>query len=281
MILKVDQTSHNLGNKYETKQGTNLLYTGKTPLYSSSGDIQLFSADNSLLFCGRYKTNSLQNSFTIINILRKHRSDIYGVYDQNSLEIAEIYRESKNNLEKNICLRIGTEEYKIYILLRGRKETLLIFRENEQIGQVISSTITVNLKNSYTVFLLNEYQDKIGIICLSILYYDHQLHGDRGKMECGVSTIAAWNYSKGNELYDPSWMHQHFPHIKIEPLQINENYNQRMKRIITIVPFLFILLWLAILLYFIIYREPFEILALLFILFGVDILRWIRHRLWQ
>ncbi|MGL6197554.1 MAG: hypothetical protein ACRC3H_01345 [Lachnospiraceae bacterium] len=281
MIVKVDQTSHNLGNKFEIKEGTTLLYTGKTPLYSSSGDIQLFSADNSPLYCGRYKTNSLLNSFTIINILRKHRSDIYGVYDQSSLEIAEIYHESKKIAERSICLRIGTEEYQLYILLRGRKEILLVYQGNEQIGQVISSTFTVNLKNSYTVFLLNEYQDKIDIICLSILYYDHQNHSDSGKMEVGVSTIAAWNYSKGNELYDPSWMNQHFPHIKIEPLQVNVNYNRKMKRIMTLAPFLFILLWLAILVYFIIFREPFEILALLFILFGVDILRWIRHSLWQ
>lgn len=239
-VIHINQIYAGTKKEYEIF-GMNAMYTAETPFYNKRGPVQL-SGPNDASWLMKCKTPPLGRLIPFglgswgTGFGRKLRKWDYIILfnDQAKGSISTLrYDKNKTRYEVAFDDRIC----RIYPLLQGKHEFLLVFYGNTQIAHIKRETITRDLLGNYTVYLLDDFSAFVVPIILSVLYYNNYEHGNHGKSHKNASTQRTWGYSYGdaNELYDPHWLTAHFPKEPTESVEIDLEKSRGVGRRLTIV----------------------------------------------
>ena len=228
MLLSVQQTKAGAKKEYHVQGGTRH-YFGKAPSLRSQGNIQLNDSVD-LKWQLKYQS-SLLAAIPVGDSLGRQRSIHHHqlVYQEQPVgEISELLYEK---VMSRFDVKYKKLSCQIYPLRYGKQEALLVFVGELQIAHIKRETATVDLKDQYLLYLLDQEQAYEVPLLLFILYYDHWYHGDRGKMRKNyhLQTSGYW-FSEAVARYDAHWLSKNFPEDSSAPIVIDPRAYEAKKR---------------------------------------------------
>lgn len=228
MLLSVQQTKAGAKKEYHVQGGTRH-YFGKAPSMWSQGTIQL---NDSVERKWQLKyQSSLLAAIPVGDWLGRQRSIHHHqlVYQEQPVgEISELLYEK---VMSRFDVKYKKLSCQIYPLRHEKQEALLVFVGELQIAHIKRETATVDLKDRYLLYLLDQEQAYEVPLLLFILYYDHWYHGDRGKMRKNyhLQTSGVW-FSEAMARYDAQWLSKNFSEDSSAPIVIDPRAYETKKR---------------------------------------------------
>lgn len=279
MRLKVHQTKAGINKEFQVLGGTRQ-YFGISSSLRSEGKIQLKdSADRKWQL--KYKRPSLSASIPVgTSVGRQRRIHHHQIMyqEQQVGEITELLYEKVLNRFDVQYQKLTCQIYPVHY---ENFEGFVVFSGNSQIAQMNRETETYDLKDHYSLYLLDEESTYEIPLVLFILYYDHWYHGDRGQVRKNYQMkTQRYSFSEKMFRYDPEWLAKHFPNENAQPLRVDrEEYEAKKSQRIflqAVLELAFVILFPAIMVYLVV-TNPIRLIPLSII--GIYfVVRWLfRH----
>jgi|GEM_PF-3030296 len=240
MIIEVRQTKANLKKEFKIYYNGELQYTGKQAGLSSRNPSWLFNLDGSVQFESSenkksYWRNRLMSwLFTLVVLFAWLAFDSFlvavlaaviycllssliptvtkacDILDGNEEKVARFRRILKGLLTGYYSMEYGGREYRLYTLARSHYQYISIYLDDTQIAQINKDLHTVNNRDNYTLYLLDEEAAMADLLAMFVLYYDNYEHGNQGEAFVGYKKNWKWTWSKTDRFYDETWLPSHF-----------------------------------------------------------------------
>lgn len=245
MIIKVEQTKSNLKNKFEIKVNNELKYLAGTPWMDINVPLNIdrirtcviTNIDESI----RYKScyNIAENiSNTIIPmkwvVTGEQKNRIYKILDKEENTCGEFSKVTNGFLDTKYVIEYGKYKLKSYDISVGKTRNILIYKDEFQIAEIIKPLNVSNNKDSYYIFLLDEYSELETILSFFTIYFDYQNYSNNGEIvACKEEVSIEYTYSKNNKFYDKNWISNHFNKEDVDLVnnQILENRKNTINNI--------------------------------------------------
>jgi uncharacterized protein YxjI len=225
MILKVQQTKHDLKNAYQITSGGKLLYSACASNLHKLGDLTIYDKNGQCL-CTLSRTVKMQellipDLLTVFPI--EKTKDFYQLEGALS---GTFYHRIKGLSVSEYHIQTDISSLVIHPLYHGSRELFLVFTaDEEQIALIERHTTVVNQKDAYTLYLTERYEHTALLLSAWILLYDHQNYGDQREVSAGISKTWSWSMpgAKGRKLYNPKWGQDEFQEQAPKPLFSNNS----------------------------------------------------------
>ena len=132
------------------------------------------------------------------------------VWDSNDKRVARFYHRNRGLLTAYDVIEETGKKYKVYNVARGRYLYLSVYCDGRQIAQINKDLHTVNNKDNYTLYLLDDDVESADMLSLFVLYYDSLNHGNQGEVFVGVKKNWSWTWSKTDRFYNEDWLSTRF-----------------------------------------------------------------------
>lgn len=230
MIINVDQIKTGLKIEYAIS-GADKTYMAKAPAMRDTGQIKLLGPKENLWTLMFKKPPLFGKSSSLgISFGFKHQYNEFRIM-QNETALGLISKVRYDKVKTRYEVSFNKSVSLIYPLFQGKNEILLVFRDGIQIAQIKRETFTRNLKDSYIIYIPDEFSAFVIPLLLFVLYYDHCEYGNRGEFRKGsVNQTYGYSYGEAHLRYDPQWMGLHFPHVKNTPLEIDIEKSKTLGR---------------------------------------------------
>jgi len=232
MIINVCQIKSGVSMAFDIRVNEKTVYKGVSPSLRKAGAVSMVEADTGTnVFNSYYRAVSFVDWLIPFTFKRTRKRNIYELFDNSGEKTAVITKVNYELIKEAYYIEIGSSLYKVFPLMRGNREVLLVYLDNQQVAQIERSTITHDLKDNYVIYLPDEAQQLMPFLSMFVLYYDHTNHGNRGEVRKGFKQKEwKWSYTEANELYDPSWIKRYFPNVNVDPVPIDNEYNEKVKK---------------------------------------------------
>lgn len=240
MIIKVHQTKANLKKEFEIYFNDNLQYTGKqsggssrTPswLFYPDGNVRFHSSENKKAY---WRNRLISWGFALVVLFVWLTSDsvlfamlaaviyillfslipnatkVCTILEGGGEQAARIRHITKGLLTGYYSMECGGREYRMYTLDRSHYQYISVYVDGAQIAQINKDLHTVNNRDSYTLYLLDEEAAIADLLAMFILYYDNYECGNYGEAFVGHKKNWSWTWSKTDRFYDKAWLPSHF-----------------------------------------------------------------------
>lgn len=224
MIINVQQTKSSSTAKEFTITGADYTYIGYTPGMHNTGSIGLAVNDINapLLWTMKYQAPPFFQRLAIGAAFGRKLRQCEYVMLQNDIDMGLISQFRYDKVKTRYDVSLYGVTCQIYPLLQGGAEFMLVFYDGRQIAHLRRETVTRDLKDFYSIYLLDSASSFAVPLILFTLYYDHWEHGDREKFQKGSRHKSyGWSYGDAQELYDTSWLPRHFPQVEPESVEID------------------------------------------------------------
>lgn len=246
MVVEVRQTKANLKQEFEIYCDGKLQFIGKQSGYSSRSPSWLFNQDGSVRFKSSvnkkaYLRNQLINwlfalvvllawlasdsflvaalaavIFILLSFLIPNATKVCDICDSNEDKAARFRHLLKGLLTGYYSIECGGGEYRLYTLDRSHYQYISVYIDGSQIAQINKDLHTVNNRDNYTMYLLDEDAAMADLFAMFILYFDNYEHGNHREVFVGTKKNWSWTWSKTNRFYDETWLPSHFGWDKVE-----------------------------------------------------------------
>lgn len=276
MYITVEQTKAGAKKECRIFDGQRQ-FDGKAPSVQRYGTIELASLSD-LNWKLKMYPPSLAQSISIGTAFGRRRRVNHCAIFQQEQHIGEFSLLRYDKVKELFELNYQGIACRIYPLFYDSSEVLLVYRDDQQIAQIERDTITYDLMDNYSIYLLDETKNCEIPLILFTLYYDHCFHGDQGTAEKNYQTKSyKYSFGEGTDRYDPDWMSNHFPEYATSPIAIDPIRYEKMKKrrlfLNMLLEVLFFIL-VPVSLFFVVARNPMWLVPIA--LFGVYwvIRRW-------
>lgn len=220
MILKVQQTKHDLKNTYQITSDGKLLYTACASNLHKLGNMIIYG-ENGQSLCTLSRTVKLQEFLipTILTIFPIEKKKAF--YQLEGALNGTCYHRLKGPSICEYHIQTDANSLVIYPLCHGSRELFLVFTaDEEQIALIEHHTTVLNQKDTYTLYLTRRYEYNALLLSAWILLYDHQSYGNQKEVSAGIEKTYGWSLSgtKGQKLYNPKWGQDEFQEQAPKPL---------------------------------------------------------------
>ncbi|UQZ89718.1 hypothetical protein C4J81_11080 [Deltaproteobacteria bacterium Smac51] len=239
MIIKVRQTKANISHKFRIYYDNKRKFDGTQTGYARCPSCWLYNLDESLYLEGRGKRKGLLRakilnlifcigalitwlSFISVPIVILYValfffiatrfptvSDLCIILDDTGKKVASFTRHVKG-LTGYHLIRIGDEEYRAYSLSRSHYQYISVYSGDTQIAQINKDLHTVNNRDIYILYLLDDQEAMADFLSMFVLYFDNHEHGNFGEVFVGTKKNWHWTWSKTDHFYDENWLPSHF-----------------------------------------------------------------------
>lgn len=281
MVIHINQTKSGIKKEFITS-GIKETYTGKAPTIADRGNIELYGPDHASWLLQYIVPPLYMRIPTIRSFFRKSQIKQYYILQNNQIQ-GRISQYRYDKIKTRYDVSFGESTCRIYPLLNGKHEFLLVFQGDTQIGHITRDTTTRDLKDHYTVYLLGDFKVYAVPIILFVLYYDHNEHGDRGEFrKNSVQKSYGYTYGDANILYDSNWLSTYFPKEEVEIVEIDKEKSRITGRRLAIAQTILEIVAMVIFLTFIVamlFGDPEGLILCILLMVGVPAFQqWRRKR---
>ena len=239
MVIKVRQTKAGIRHSFRVYYEGKRQFDGSQTGYSHCPSSWLYNLDESVHLEGRGKRKGLLRgkvinlifcigalvvwfSFTSVLYVILYIAlfffiatrfptvtDLCIVQDDTGQKVARFHHYVKGMTSYSV-IKTGDREYRIYDLSRSHYQYISIYSGDTQIAQVNKDLHTVNNKDMYMLYLLDEQEEMADLLSLFVLYFDSHNHRNYGEAFAGVKKNWRWTRSKTDRFYDETWLPSHF-----------------------------------------------------------------------
>jgi len=238
MIIKINQIKAGTQNEFEIKINNETKYLASTPWslinihfdFDKKRKLNLTDINGSVIFTTTYglPENILNDAMPykwVFGVDQKNH--IYTIKDKNSKIVSTFYSASSGPLDKRYMIKYKNTNFIIYRKSVGQKRHLLIYKDDTQIADIIKPLITIDNKDNYYIFLLDEYEKFKEILVFFTIYFDYMEYSHSGEIKKGAEMRWAYTWDKNNKRYDKFWLSNNF---KKEDLEFFEQEISTMKK---------------------------------------------------
>lgn len=239
MIIKVRQTKANSSHLFRIYYDNKRKFDGTQTGYANCPSSWLYYLDESLYLEGRGKRKGLLrgkilnlvfcigalvawfSSTSVLIVLLYVAlfffiatrfptvSDLCIILDDAGQKIASFYHYVKG-MTGYYVIKADDREYRVYDKARSHYQYISIYIGDTQIAQINKDLHTVNNRDIYTLYLLDDQAVLADILSMFVLYFDNHKHGNFGEVFVGTKKNWRWTWSKTDCFYDENWLPSHF-----------------------------------------------------------------------
>jgi len=212
MVIIINQIKANLNAKFEVLIDDALVYLGESSPVSSVFANSLMDSNGALLLKTQFhvRTN-MKNTIPFKWIWTMKLSKVCNILNDKGKTVATFAHVRKGFLDLSYSVRTDDVNLRLYSIGKGSLRYVLVFLNNEQIGQICKENIVKNNLDKYVLYLLDQHNELAPLLSLFTIYFDSYNYARRGEVVAGKQEKSwEWSYHKYNKLYDPEWIQIHF-----------------------------------------------------------------------
>jgi hypothetical protein len=241
MIIEVCQTKANIKKEFEIYCDDELRFTGRQADISEYAPAVLFNPDESVRFesrssrSGRWRNRLIGWLFTATmfvtiistnNILQifltalifilifsrfPNHTKVNHLWDGRDERVGRFSHILSGLLTGYYHLQLGDQKYQVYEKGISHYYHLSVYRGYKQIAQIDQNLHTVNNRDNFRIYLLEEAIELADLLSIFCLYYDNYNHGDHREVFVGHKLNWKWTFSRTDRFYNKDWVALHFP----------------------------------------------------------------------
>lgn len=221
MIIDVNQTDSKKKNQFEIIYNGEKKYIANLPFISLNGTFDLEKLRKIVVtdLNGniKYKTNYkyIDNKLEEFIPLKYLFSDSQKFYqlkiiDIDGKELFSVYGEIKEIWLGYHVLKVKEKFYKCYSVEDGYLRHVMIYDDDKQIAELLKSNVVIDGKDTYRIYLKDNYSFIADVISFFALYLDRTKYNSSYlKIQSQVIEYKK-SYSKVNKFYDKNWLIANF-----------------------------------------------------------------------
>ena len=212
MIIMINQTKANFSHKFIVFVNGLLSYKGTSSPISAVYDNTLTDMSGSLLFRTIVDQSiSLSNLLPLKWLWAEKLSKAHIVTNENYEQVGTFQYVEGGSLDPHYAIGYKNYDIKLYRYSKGSKIHILLFHNDEQIGQYNKSNIIEDNLDEYTLYLLDSYGELAPILSLFTIYFDSYNFARRGEYVLYKKEIHwQWTIGVSSDKYNPQWLNDNF-----------------------------------------------------------------------
>ncbi len=213
MIINIEQNRSNLSQRFEIYMDGSFAYEGNLGSLSRFQEIHMQSPRGKANISGRRRISKWTQYIPFVYLFDKTSVTEVMQCRKNGADFGRFSRCRSGWLESRYIIfsQETNRTLQAYPLCRGDFEYITIYLEQKQIALIEHYLTTVNQKDRYKIYLMENFAQLGDILSLFTLYYDNKNHARRYHMSSGISVKKSWSFSRYKDKYDPAWREKHFP----------------------------------------------------------------------
>ncbi len=252
MIIDVNQTVSKKKNQFEIIYNGEKIYIANLPFISLNGtfdleklrEIVVTDLNGNIKYKTNYKyiDNKLEEfiplKYLFFDSQKFYQLKIIDIYGN---ELFSIYEEMKEIWLGCHILKVKEKFYKCYSVEDGYLRHVMIYDDDKQIAELLKSNVVMDEKDTYRIYLKDNYNFMANAISFFALYLDRtEYNSSYLKIQSQVVEYKK-SYSKINKFYDKNWLIDNFDcqdylediNKKVE--ETKENIKKGTKKILKII----------------------------------------------
>jgi hypothetical protein len=240
MVIEVRQTKANIKQEFEIYYNGRLQYSGKQSTLSALLSIYLYKLDGSIQFQSKSRKGNVLYSKLMWGLPIVAALYIWIAFDSFMLKIpttillfflfdlipivskacdilngttevtAYFCHIKKGLLTGYYSIKRIDRNYHLYLMDRSHFQYISVYLGDKQIAQINKNLHTVNNRDNYTLYLLDEEIAMADLLTMFILYFDNCEYASRGDISIGTQKNWSWSFSRTNRFYNNAWLSANF-----------------------------------------------------------------------
>lgn len=258
MIIDVKQTISEKKNKFEILYDNKKIYNAELPFITILGslnleklrEIKVYDTNNNLKYKTSYNyvDNQLEEliplKYLVAESQKFHQLKFINL---NSNDEISIFFEMKEIWNGYNVIKYKNIVYKCYSVEDGYIRHVCIYKDDNQVAELLKPNILIEGKDEYRIYLKEEYSFLKDAISMLALYLDRTEYNSSYLKNDSKQISKKFSYSKVNKYYNPNWVKSnfnsddYFNEINQESDKIKKEVMKRFKTLITIIGIIFII----------------------------------------
>ena len=213
MILRIDQTVSRTAQRFEVYCGDTLLYIGKLDRISRRQSIYMEDSRGIPVAEGTYVPPKITAFFPLLHWFGIPQTSRQLYCRRNGGEWAAFSLRRCGWLKQQYVLRLAQAQMvcQAYPLCRGRFAYIPIYQDNLQIALGEHYLTTVDNRNRYKLYLLDDFARCSDELAFFTLYYDSWTRTRSASLSGEATAAVSWTLTRYARRYQPDWRQNHFP----------------------------------------------------------------------
>lgn len=222
MIIDINQVNAEKKNEFEILYNGQKIYHAVTPFLVINGAfdldklrrIQVYDHTAALRYHTSYNyiANQLEELIPMKYLVTKSQKfNQFSVVDSRTgCEAFSIFFEATEIAMSSYVVKSQGRLLHCYRISDGYAVRFPIYDRDVQIGEMIKPQVIIDGKDTYRVFLKDEYASFADSLMMLALYLDRLAFNSSYLVNKSVKVTYSVSYSKANRYYDRNWVHQNF-----------------------------------------------------------------------
>lgn len=208
-VIQINQTKQNFSIEFECWTEDRLVLRGKDSFLNEYLSAELNTAQGERIM--RYTANA-QEMLKASMPLSQQSMNTGLLQDASGNPIGKFYQNGVSSKKYYVAEYKGTT-LDIYTWSTGAGPHLLVYLRDVQIAQIEVAGLVLNDLNTYTLYLLEGYEEYASLLCFSVILYDKYEAGEHGNAFTGVKANSKVEISLtgiGRNKYNPDFLPSKF-----------------------------------------------------------------------
>ncbi len=252
MIIDVKQTISEKKNKFEIIYDNKKIYNAELPFATTSRNLNLeklrgikvYDTNKNLKYKTSYNyiDNQLEELIPLKYLITKSQKfyQLKFINLNSNDEISIFFKMEKIWNSYNV-IKYQNTIYKCYSVEDGYIRHICIYKDDNQVAELLKPNIIIDGKDEYRIYLKEKYSFLSDVISMLALYLDITEYNSSYLKNNSKQISKKTSYSKANNYYDPNWIKNnfnsddYFNKINQETDKIKKEIIKRFKSLIKII----------------------------------------------
>jgi len=222
MVIDVNQINAEKSNEFEILYNNKKVYTARTPFIELKGvdmleklrQIEVYGLDGKAKYTTKYKVldNMLEEAIPFKYLVTKSQKfDQFIVVDNDtSNDLFSIYFHKKEIFYTNYVISMNGDIYNCYSIGDGYIIHFPIYKDDIQVGEMIKVQVKYDAKDTYRIYLKEEYSYLADSLMMLALYLDRLNYSSSYIKMRGQEIRYTKTFDRTNKYYDKNWIINNF-----------------------------------------------------------------------
>lgn len=215
MIIKIKRNGTDFNSNFEIIENNQLKYLAATPhINHNYKNCIMFNLDKSVCYMASHNN-------TFFKLFAKNKkTSYYDIIDNSNNTCGSFYNLKKGFLSSNFVIEYDNLLLNCYDVSIGKAQTISIYKDDFQIGEIIKPLGKLSIPEHYFIFLLDEYSSLEKIISFFTIFFDYERYHNVAETISGEPSVE-YTYSKNNNFFDKNWIANNFSSEEVDLIYNN------------------------------------------------------------
>ena len=221
MIIDVLQTISERKNEFDIFYNNKKIYKAKLPFITMSGifnlekirEIRVFDLNNKIKYETSYNyiDNQIEEFLPLKYLItNSQKFNQFKFINKDNNEKILLFFEMKEIWNGYCVIKYKENFYNCYSVEDGYIKHVCIYKDDTQVAELVKPNIIIDGKDTYRIYLKNEY-DYLADACTMLALYLDRTEYNSSYLKNKSSLVSKnFSYSKVNKYYDSNWIKNNF-----------------------------------------------------------------------